>query len=183
MKNVEAILHCVLIFSFTYKRSFSRVLRRLMMSSIMKSLLYFSRIQLVISIVMSQSCVKEGGTLMGLRRSNSKASARDAAIDENLLAISLSISSFFLSVKLTYINQNITLQELMDGSMRNCSFLLRARQIGLPMSVSILLLLLYPVSQMYGLLSFSKRVEGKSRRQREMSRAARMEARQDYWPF
>lgn len=47
--------------------------------------------------------------------------------------------------------------------------------MGLAMRGSILGV--YPVISIKGLLSFSKRVEGKSRRQREISRAALMEAR------
>jgi hypothetical protein len=44
-----------------------------------------------------------GPTLIGFLRMSSKASAREATMDENLLAMSLSISSFFLSVKLIYV--------------------------------------------------------------------------------
>jgi hypothetical protein len=64
---------------------------------------------------------------MGFLRMTSNAYALDAVMVENLLAISLSISSFFLRVKLIYNERGVTLQELMEGSMRNCSFLLRAR--------------------------------------------------------
>ena len=62
----------------------------------------------------------------------------------NLFAINLSISSLFLRVKLIYIIFLITLQELIEGYIKNCSFLLRDKYIGLLISGSTLFV--YPVN-------------------------------------
>ena len=59
-------------------------------------------------------------TLMGFLRTNSSISARAATIPENLPTIILSISSLFFMVKLT-------LQELIEDSIKNRYFLFLAR--------------------------------------------------------
>ena len=50
---VAAMRHCVLMFSFTSNKSFSRVPTKLSINSIMKELLYFYSTSLVTNIVMS----------------------------------------------------------------------------------------------------------------------------------
>jgi hypothetical protein len=71
------------------------------------------------------------------------------------------------------INYIFTLQEFIEGSIKNLYFLLLAKWMGF--RINGLILEVYPDSSTYGLLSFSTNSDGKSLRQRAISNAARID--------